>query len=82
MAPKPRPYRDFLTPALHRQFTRAAGLTFALCYVEAIWMGEFDFFWSWFPLGPAGARTLMLAISALLIMFVRVQRLKGMVLST
>jgi nucleoporin NDC1 len=35
MKPKPRPYRDFLTPALHRQFTHAAGLSLVLCYVEA-----------------------------------------------
>ena len=37
-----RKYRDFLTPALHRKFTRASFLALLLCYCEAIWMGEWD----------------------------------------
>jgi len=39
---RPRPYRDFLTPALHRQFTRAAGLAIAVCYAEAVYLGATD----------------------------------------
>ena len=37
-----RPYRNFLTPALHRRFTHAALFTLILCYIEAIWMGEWS----------------------------------------
>jgi len=37
-----RPYRDFLTPSLHRRFTNAALLTLVLCYVEAVWMGQWN----------------------------------------
>ena len=33
-------YREFLTPALHRRFSRAAGLTLLVCYVEAIAIGD------------------------------------------
>lgn len=39
-----RPYRDFLTPALHRRFTSAALLALAVCYVDAVWMAEWDGF--------------------------------------
>ena len=38
--PRLRHYREFLTPALHRRFTRAAGVVFLACYVEAILLGE------------------------------------------
>jgi hypothetical protein len=38
----PRPYRDFLTPALHKRFTNAALLTLGLCYIEATWFGRWD----------------------------------------
>ena len=42
IATQPRPYRDFLTPALHSRFTEASLYTFGLCYLIAIWMGELD----------------------------------------
>ena len=35
-----RPYKDFLTPALHRRFTSTAGWSLAVCYVEAILMSK------------------------------------------
>lgn len=35
-----RPYRDYLTPALHRRFNRASKYTLLLCYAIACWMGE------------------------------------------
>lgn len=35
-----RLYREFLTPALHRRFTTAAGLTLLICYGEAVIIGE------------------------------------------
>ena len=37
---RPRLYKEFLTPALHRRFTRAAGLALVICYVEATVWGE------------------------------------------
>ncbi|KAI9797798.1 MAG: hypothetical protein M1833_005301 [Piccolia ochrophora] len=69
----PRPYKDFLTTALHRRFTRAAATAFVLCYIEAVFIGEKDsWLWSWFPLGQAGIRTLLLFIPALSIFILRV----------
>jgi len=35
-----RLYREFLTPALHRRFTTAAGITLLACYVEAVLIGD------------------------------------------
>ncbi|KAI4199387.1 MAG: hypothetical protein LQ350_004676 [Teloschistes chrysophthalmus] len=42
MPPPPRslPYRDLLTPVLHRRFTQAAGICLLLCYLEAIIIGD------------------------------------------
>ena len=37
-----RHYRDFLTPALHARFVDAATILLALCYAEAVWLGEWD----------------------------------------
>jgi nucleoporin NDC1 len=37
-----RPYRDYLTPALHSRFTRASRYTLVLCYLIAVFMGEWD----------------------------------------
>lgn len=87
----PRPYRDFLTPALHKRFTNAALLTLGVCYLEAVWFGQFDresslrstspntnkdtVFWQWFPFGPAGFRTSLLFVSALCIFILRIAQL-------
>ncbi|OCL02593.1 hypothetical protein AOQ84DRAFT_304447 [Glonium stellatum] len=71
-----RPYRDFLTPALHRRFTSAFLLTTCLCYVEAVWMGEWNnFFWPWFPLGFAGVRTGLLCIASMVVYVLRVSQM-------
>jgi nucleoporin NDC1 len=37
-----RPYRDYLTPALHSRFTKASRYTLLLCYLTALFMGEWD----------------------------------------
>jgi nucleoporin NDC1 len=37
-----RPYRDYLTPALHRRFNKASRYTLLLCYIIACWMGEWN----------------------------------------
>ncbi|KZF25750.1 hypothetical protein L228DRAFT_83042 [Xylona heveae TC161] len=74
--PGPRLYRDFLTPALHRRFMRAAGVLLLLCYAESVFIGEkTSFFWSWFPLGRAGIRACLLFISGLSIFILRVAQL-------
>ncbi|MCJ1475215.1 hypothetical protein MMC13_003875 [Lambiella insularis] len=78
MAPKTRVrfYREFLTPALHRRFTRAAGFTLLICYAEAVIIGDkSSLLWSWFPLGLAGIRTLLLFIAGLVIFILRVAQL-------
>ncbi|KAI9873812.1 MAG: hypothetical protein M1830_010584 [Pleopsidium flavum] len=71
-----RLYREFLTPALHRRFTTAAGVTLLVCYAEAILIGDkSSLIWSWFPLGRAGIRTLLLFIPCLTIFILRVAQL-------
>jgi hypothetical protein len=37
-----RPYKDFLTPALHRRFTTAAVTLLGLCYADSILIGQWD----------------------------------------
>ncbi|KAI5249997.1 hypothetical protein E4T42_05103 [Aureobasidium subglaciale] len=74
-APLPRPYRDFLTPSLHRRFTSAALIGLAACWLASIPMASSGLFWSWFPLGPAGVRALFLFISSLSIFVLRVAQL-------
>jgi len=76
-----RQYRDFLTPALHRSFTRAFLLGIGVCYVESILLGNWrDPVWSWFPLGFAGIRTLLLCIPMLAVFFIRVANNHGKIL--
>ncbi|KAF2692180.1 hypothetical protein K458DRAFT_285450 [Lentithecium fluviatile CBS 122367] len=68
-----RPYRDFLTPALHKRFLDASLYTILLCYCISIWMGDLDsYVWSWFPIGPAGIRTALLYVPALVVYVLRV----------
>lgn len=70
------PYKQFLTPALHRTFTGAAVVILAICYGEAVLIGEkTSFFWSWFPLGTVSIKTLLLFLSALSIFVLRVAQL-------
>ncbi|TEY69456.1 hypothetical protein BOTCAL_0116g00040 [Botryotinia calthae] len=71
-----RPYKDFLTPALHRRFALATAVLAAVCYVEAVWIGEWNsFLWSWFPLGRAGIRTGLFFTCAFMIFILRVAQL-------
>lgn len=68
-----RPYKDYLTPALHRRFTHASGYTLLLCYIVAVWMGELrGVYWTLTPFGFTGLRTLILFIPALTIYVLRV----------
>ncbi|CZT13111.1 hypothetical protein WAI453_005853 [Rhynchosporium graminicola] len=76
MAPRIRPYKDFLTPALHKWFSLASAIVFALCYVESFLIGEKkSFFWSWFPIGRAGIRALLLFIPGFMIFIPRIAQL-------
>ncbi|PVI07753.1 hypothetical protein DM02DRAFT_579570 [Periconia macrospinosa] len=71
--PPARPYRDFLTPALHKRFTDASFYTLVLCYLISVWMDDWgNYLWAWFPIGPAGIRALLLFISALVVFILRV----------
>ncbi|APA12434.1 hypothetical protein SS1G_03976 [Sclerotinia sclerotiorum 1980 UF-70] len=71
-----RPYKDFLTPALHRRFALATAVLAAVCYIEAVWVGEWNsFLWSWFPLGRAGIRSGLFFICAFMIFILRVAQL-------
>ncbi|KAH8701480.1 nucleoporin protein Ndc1-Nup [Phaeosphaeriaceae sp. PMI808] len=68
-----RPYRDYLTPSLHRRFNKASRYTLLLCYLMACVMGDWsDALWLWFPLGPTGIRTLLFFLPALIIYVLRV----------
>ncbi|TVY50022.1 Nucleoporin [Lachnellula occidentalis] len=78
MAPakKARPYKDFLTPAMHRRFAMATSTLFGLCYLESILIGEKNsLIWSWFPFGRAGIRAGLLFIPAFVIFILRVAQL-------
>ncbi|SMR61022.1 unnamed protein product [Zymoseptoria tritici ST99CH_1E4] len=71
--PRIRPYKDFLTAALHRRFVRAAGITFTICWLYSfIFSTSGSLIWSWFPLGPAGIRALLLFAPCLAVFIVRV----------
>nr|POE94343.1 nucleoporin ndc1 [Quercus suber] len=69
--PLSRPYKDFLTPALHRRFTHAAAVVLACCWLEGVLMSHNGWFWTIFPLGPAAIRTLLLFIPCLAVFIVR-----------
>ncbi|KAF2471607.1 uncharacterized protein BDR25DRAFT_260073 [Lindgomyces ingoldianus] len=71
-----RPYRDFMTPALHRRFMSASLYTYGLCYLIAIWMGKWDssVLWSLIPFSSVGIRSLLLFIPALSIYVLRVSQ--------
>ncbi|KAM0457632.1 hypothetical protein ACHAPV_006526 [Trichoderma viride] len=67
------PYKDTLQPALHRRFSSTASLLLAVSYIEAILLGSWDsYFWSWFPLGPVGFRTLLVFSCGLAILILRI----------
>ncbi|KAK2743610.1 hypothetical protein FQN55_007208 [Onygenales sp. PD_40] len=72
-AARPRQYRRILTSTLHRKFVHASALSLVACYVVAFFIGvKTSFFWSWFPLGACGVRTLLLFISSLVVFVLRV----------
>ncbi|KAJ5149490.1 hypothetical protein N7448_001068 [Penicillium atrosanguineum] len=75
-APQTRPYRRILTSALHRRFVHASALSLLVSYVVAIAIGDkTSFFWSWFPIGGAGIRAVLLFVSSLAVFVLRVGQL-------
>ncbi|KAB5582442.1 nucleoporin protein Ndc1-Nup [Coniochaeta sp. 2T2.1] len=67
------PYKDFLQPALHRRFSTTASILLAIAYLQAILFGlPGSAFWSWFPIGPAGIRTLFLSLCGLSVIVLRI----------
>ncbi|OTB08937.1 hypothetical protein M426DRAFT_316233 [Hypoxylon sp. CI-4A] len=67
------PYKDFLQPALQRRFALTTGVLLALSYLESVSLSSWDnLIWSWFPLGPAGIRTLGIFGSILPIIILRI----------
>ncbi|KIE02563.1 nuclear envelope protein, partial [Metarhizium majus ARSEF 297] len=67
------PYKDTLQPALHRRFSSTAILLLAVSYLEALLLANWSsYFWSWFPIGPAGFRTLLIFSCGLSILILRI----------
>ncbi|GJC82551.1 nucleoporin NDC1 [Colletotrichum liriopes] len=67
------PYKDFLQPALQRRFSSTATILLGLSYVQAVLLsGWSSYFWSWFPIGPAGFRTIFLFTCGLSILVLRI----------
>ncbi|TKA21860.1 hypothetical protein B0A50_08732 [Salinomyces thailandicus] len=72
-----RPYKDFLTPLLHRRFTHAALLTLLFCWIGAIYLSTSkSWIWWWFPLGTAGLRALLLFIPCLAVFIAQVMNME------
>ena len=77
LIPPPRPYRRFLTSALHKRFVHAALISLLVALHNAFWLGsKKDLFWSWFPIGPAGIKALLFSMSSLFVFILQVATLK------
>ncbi|KAH8175483.1 nucleoporin protein ndc1-Nup domain-containing protein [Sarocladium implicatum] len=67
------PYKDFLQPALQRRFSLTATILLVVSYLEALLTADWEsFFWSAFPIGPAGFRTLFIFACGLAILVLRI----------
>ncbi|KAK5076439.1 hypothetical protein LTR64_006081 [Lithohypha guttulata] len=78
---KPRPYRRFLTSALHTRFVHAASLALiwhqVLAGLASDWYtGVPAFFWAFFPIGPSGIKALLFTISSLFVFLLQISNLK------
>ncbi|KAK5948519.1 hypothetical protein OHC33_010415 [Knufia fluminis] len=81
VASKPRPYRRFLTSALHTRFVHVVGiaLLWHLCVAgfASDWYTSIpSFFWAFFPLGTAGVKALLFSLSSLSIFMLQIATLK------
>lgn len=74
---KPRPYRRFLTSALHTRFVHAAACAslwhLLLSALASDWYSSATaFFYAIFPIGPAGIKALIFTISSLFIFILQI----------
>lgn len=74
--PRIRPYKDFLTPALHRRFAHAAYLILAACYFTSVILAPPSLLWFWNPLSTTTLRTIALFVPCLCVFIVRVANLR------
>jgi len=66
-------YKDVLQPALQRRFSTTLGLLAIVTFLEAVILGRWDsLIWSWFPVGPAGGRGLLLLPISFVITILRI----------
>ena len=71
-----RPYKDFLTPLLHRRFTHAAALALGLSYTYSVLLSpSSSLLWRLLPFGMTGLRTLLLCLPVLAVFIVRVMNM-------
>ncbi|KAH0844872.1 hypothetical protein AYO21_05797 [Fonsecaea monophora] len=76
LIPPPRPYRRFLTSALHKRFVHAAFISLLIALHNAFWLGsKKDLFWSWFPFGPAGIKALLFFMASLFVFILQIATL-------
>ncbi|OQU96820.1 hypothetical protein CLAIMM_02847 [Cladophialophora immunda] len=76
LSPPPRPYRRFLTSALHKRFVHAALISLLVALNNAFWLGsKKDIIWSWFPFGPAGIKALLFFMSSLFVFILQIATL-------
>ncbi|AEO61977.1 hypothetical protein MYCTH_2312823 [Thermothelomyces thermophilus ATCC 42464] len=69
------PYKDFLQPALQRRFATASLCVLAVAYLQALLLANWSsWFWSWFPLGPAGFRAVSFFFCGILIVVLRISQ--------
>jgi nucleoporin NDC1 len=67
------PYKDFLQPGLHRRFSLTAAVLLVIAYIQAIYFGGYHgWFWTFFPIGPVGIRTVPLYLCGLLVIVLRI----------
>lgn len=70
-----RLYKDFLTPALHSRFSRAAVFVLAACHIESVLMSQTSVFWFWNPFSITALRTLLLFMPCLAVFIIRVSNM-------
>lgn len=70
-----RPYKDFLTPALHRRFSHAAAYVFSACYIAALLISPPRLLWFWNPISYHGVRAVILFGSCVMVFIIRVSNL-------
>jgi nucleoporin NDC1 len=67
------PYKDFLQPALQRRFSSTALVLLVAAYLEAVLLASWNsLIWAWFPLGPAGFRTMWIFSCGLALLILRI----------